>query len=110
MKAKWLAAILLLVVVVGGLAVWALRSIPASFGYSFRAKYAELPANDDAFTNWLATRPGVVRTIVNRDENEIRVSFIMTQCAIGPRTPPIPDFDAELERCGYKDRIYWKKE
>jgi len=78
-----------------------LRLIPASRGYSIRAEFAELPANDRELEQWLRDQSGVAdRTVhVRRDGQVVFVSWIMTQNLAGnPRTP---DLETGWQRKGY---------
>ena len=74
--------------------------IRPSIVYGESAEFAELPADDRAIEQWLATQPGVVRTFATRESNTIRVNWIMSRDLLG--NPPIPNLRDQFERFGYR--------
>ena len=80
-----------------------LHLIPASQGYSVRAAFAKLPANDRELEQWLRNQPGVVSHTAHvlRDGQVVRVSWIMTQDLAGK--PHTPDLLPAWQRMGYSN-------
>jgi hypothetical protein len=76
--------------------------VKTSIAYSFRADFAEMPADDVGLSDWLRSQPGVIRRTVSvsREPNAIRVHWIMSRNLLG--NPPIPDFEQRFSRLGYK--------
>src|SRR4051794_16354665 len=100
-----LRTLLIVVAIVGvGLAILreASRQIKPSIIYSFRADFAEMPADDVGLLEWLRRQPGVIgRTVsVSREPSAIRVHWIMSRDLLG--NPPIPDCEEQFNRLGYK--------
>lgn len=93
--------VVLTVPVVLAILLYAISSIPASRGYSMKAEYSRLPADDQRLEAWLKVQQGVVaRTVhVSRVGSIVRVHFIMVRNGRG--RPSFPDLRGECESLEY---------
>ena len=90
-----------------GLAVAALKSVPASRGYGVEAEFSRLPGDDRALEQWLKVQDGVVPHTVhvhrdNEDPTKLKVFFIMSQSGWGP---PTPDLESKCSELGYHGSV-----
>lgn len=98
-----LRALIIFVAIVGvALGVWRVAAsfIKPSKIYAIKVAVAKMPANDDAFIDWLREQPGVYRASIKRNPDSVEVVFIMNRDLNGH--PPAPDLRRGLERFGYK--------
>lgn len=69
--------------------------------------FGEYPLSDDSLVDWLTQQEGVVAHTVHIHRNvrnsqlELRITFMQTRRG---NTPPFPDFAAQCERLGYRNR------
>ena len=82
------------------------RYIKPSISYAFAAEFTELPADDDALTEWFRSQPGVIRAYINREQQTIKINLMISRDLFGH--PPIPEPESQWERLGYKG-LKWQK-
>jgi hypothetical protein len=86
---------------IGGLFLLA-HNLKASMSYCVEATFSELPANDEAFTEWLKNQHGIVPNTVHvrRFGDEVEVGFIQVRTITGD--PPFPNLEQECAELGYR--------
>jgi len=77
------------------------RAIAPPVQYELLVEFAVIPSDDSTLQDWLRNLPGVHgQTVeVQRERNEIRISWSMTRDSVG--YPPHPDFIRNFSRLGY---------
>jgi hypothetical protein len=105
---KFLAAGMVLFLILWASWLWMCTQVRASFIYGTRAEYAVMPGDDKELEKWMMEQPGMAKVFVFREGKELVIHFIMSQNL--NREPPIPDIKAKCESLGYKGLITFKWE
>jgi hypothetical protein len=98
---KKMVAAAAVVLLLAGLLEVSCRFITASLSYGVYADFEVLPADDQAFEDWLKSQPGVVPHTVHlyREGKRLNIFFIMTRDGWG--RPAVPDLEGACRRLGY---------